>query len=127
LERLSLAAIARITGVSEQWLQNKVNKKYEEVRREVAVSKKSKGRLTIECDELWSYVGKKDNKQWIWLAIGRDNGSSHRRPLNNYGIHRQCAVSYTDFWEAYSIIFPRHRHRAGERGRRITSNALIVR
>jgi len=44
------------------------------VKREVAVSKKSKGRLTIECDELWSYVGNKDNKQWIWLVIDRDTG-----------------------------------------------------
>jgi hypothetical protein len=40
LERLLLAAIARITGVSERWLQNNVNKNYEEVKREVAVSKK---------------------------------------------------------------------------------------
>ena len=42
LEKLPLAAIARITGVSERWLQNNVNKKYEEVKREIAVSKKVK-------------------------------------------------------------------------------------
>jgi hypothetical protein len=42
LEKLPLAAIARITGVSERWLQNNVNKEYEEVKREVAVSKKVK-------------------------------------------------------------------------------------
>jgi len=52
LEKLPLAAIARVTGVSERWLQSYVNKKYEEVKREVDVSKKSKGRLTIECDEV---------------------------------------------------------------------------
>jgi pyocin large subunit-like protein len=97
LERLSLAGIARITGVSERWLQNNVNKKYEEVKREVAVSKKSKGRLTIECDELWSYVGNKDNKQWIWLAIDRDTGeivgvAIVGQPLNNYGIHCQAFI-----------------------------------
>jgi hypothetical protein len=39
LEKLPLASIARITGVSERWLQNK---KYEEVKREVKVSKKVK-------------------------------------------------------------------------------------
>lgn len=31
-----------------------------------------KGRLTIECDEAWSFVGNKGNKQWIWLAFNRD-------------------------------------------------------
>ena len=30
---------------------------------------KKKSRLTIECDEMWSYVGNKNNKYWIWLAI----------------------------------------------------------
>jgi insertion element IS1 protein InsB len=25
--------------------------------------------LTIQCDELWSFVGKKVNKQWVWLAL----------------------------------------------------------
>ena len=28
------------------------------------------------------------------------------------GVYRQCAVSYTDFWSAYSSIFPKFRHRA---------------
>ncbi len=30
---------------------------------------KKKGKLTIQCDEMWSFVANKDNKQWIWLAI----------------------------------------------------------
>ena len=37
--------------------------------------------------------------------------------LKHFGIHvravyRQCAVSYTDFWSAYGIVFPQKRHRA---------------
>ncbi len=27
-------------------------------------------------------------------------------------IYRQCAVSYTDFWTAYGIVFSQKRHRA---------------
>lgn len=125
LEKLPLAAIARVTGVSERWLQSYVNKKYEEVKREVEVSKKSKGRLTIECDEVWSFVGNKKNKQWVWLAIDRDTGEIVGMAIGDRsqataeqlwnslpGVYRQCAVSYTDFWEAYSIILPSCRHRA---------------
>ena len=41
-ERLSLAAIVRITGVSAQWLQTYVNKKYREIPREVNIKKNLK-------------------------------------------------------------------------------------
>jgi len=88
------------------------------------VSRKSKGRLTIECDELWSFVSNKNNKQWIWLAIDRDTkeivgvyvGDRSRQSAQALweslpGVYRQCAVSYTDFWEAYETVFPSTRHR----------------
>ncbi len=41
-ERLSLAAIVRITEVSAKWLQMYVNKKYDEIPREVHVKKNLK-------------------------------------------------------------------------------------
>ena len=41
LERLALAAIARITGVSKRWLQFYVNKKYAQITQEVEVTKKN--------------------------------------------------------------------------------------
>jgi len=31
------------------------------------------GRLTIECDEMWSFVDSKKNEVYIWLAIDRDS------------------------------------------------------
>lgn len=40
LERISLAGIARITGVSERWLQTYVNQKYEQTPRSVQVKKR---------------------------------------------------------------------------------------
>jgi len=72
LGRISLAGIARAVGVSESWLQGYVNERYAHTPRHVIVKKKPKRRLTIECDELWSFIGKKENKQWVWLAIDRD-------------------------------------------------------
>ena len=65
LEKISLAGIVRATGVSERWLQYYVNKKLGAVKREVEVKSKKKGKLTIQCDEMWTLVGNKDNKQWI--------------------------------------------------------------
>jgi hypothetical protein len=69
LERVSLAVITRIVGISKSWLQRYVNEKYESIQRHFEVSKKRRGRLTIECDEMWSFVHKLKNNQWLWLAI----------------------------------------------------------
>jgi len=42
LERLALAAIARVTGVSERWLQMYVNQKYDQTPQQVQVLKKNR-------------------------------------------------------------------------------------
>jgi insertion element IS1 protein InsB len=79
----------------------------------------------IQCDEMWSFVGNKENKQWVWLAIDQDTGEivgafvGDRSQEGAQGlwetlpaVYRQCAVCYTDFWEAYRGVFPAKRHHA---------------
>ncbi len=84
-------------------------------KRQIKVSDKPKGKLTIECDEMWSFVGNKENQQWIRLAldtltreivevyVGKRNRESAKQ-LWKYlpTVYRQCAVCYTDFLEAYN-------------------------
>lgn len=41
LERCSLAAIARVTGVSERWLQMYVNQKFYQTPKRVEITKKN--------------------------------------------------------------------------------------
>lgn len=123
LEKIPLAGIARVVGVSESWLQNYVNQKYDSVPRKVNVKTKKKGRLTIQCDEMWSFVGNKKNKLWIWLALDVETheivgvyvGSRDKKGATGLWdslppVYRQCAVCYTDFWEAYNAVFPSNRH-----------------
>lgn len=43
LEKIPLAGIARVSGVSEPWLQNYVNAKYQSVPRQVDVRTKKRG------------------------------------------------------------------------------------
>ena len=62
LEKISLAGIARSTDVSQRWLQYYVNDKYQSIPRAAEVTEKEKGKLTTECDEMWSFVGRKENK-----------------------------------------------------------------
>ena len=40
--------------------------------RRISVTAKKKGKLTIQCDELWSFVDHKGNKQWVWLGLDAD-------------------------------------------------------
>ena len=125
LERISLLGIARVTGVSWSWLQNYVNNKLAAVPRQIRVSEKPKGKLTIECDEMWSFVFCKKIKVYIWLAIDRSTreiigcylGDRSRKSARKLwgslpGVYRQCAVAYTDFWDSYKTVIPPQRHRA---------------
>jgi IS1 family transposase len=81
--------------------------------------------LTIQCDELWSFVGSKENKQWIWLAIDQDSRKivgAHIGSRDEQGaqglwdslppVYRQRAVCFTDFWAPYALILPSKRHQA---------------
>jgi insertion element IS1 protein InsB len=125
LERLSLRGIARVTKVSWSWLQNYVNQKLTNIPRQINVSAKLSGRLTIECDEMWSFVSSKENQVYIWLAIDRNTreiigcfvGDRTRKSARQLwaslpGIYRQCAVAYSDFWQTYKTVIPSRRHRA---------------
>lgn len=84
---------------------------------------KKLGKLRIQCDEMWSFVGNKGNKQWIWLAIdeatreivgvyvGNRSGDGARRLWRSLpAVYRQCAICYTDFWQAYEQVIPSKRH-----------------
>jgi len=71
LEKIPLAGIARAAKVSATWLQNYVNDKYAHVPQQINVSAKLNGKLTLECDEAWSFVDNQGNKQLIWLAMDR--------------------------------------------------------
>jgi IS1 family transposase len=125
LEKLSLAGIARALQISELWVQQYVNQKYKRVEREVLVRPKLKSRLTVQMDELWSFVDTKGKQQWVWLAIDADTreivgcyigdrstASAQALWQSMPPVYRQCAVIYSDFWSAYPIVLPSLRHRA---------------
>ncbi|AFY36527.1 Insertion element protein [[Leptolyngbya] sp. PCC 7376] len=124
LEKILLAGIARVCNVSELWRQNYVNQKYEAIPKQVNVSSK-KRRLIVQCNEMWSFVGNKQQKYWIWLALDIDTSEIvglYVGAHDEFGarqlwaslppVYRQCAVAYTDFWQAYGMVFSDKRHKA---------------
>ena len=125
LERISLRGIARVTQVSWSWLQDYVNQKLAQTSRQVKVSENLPGKLTIECDEMWSFVNSKKNEVYIWLAIDRNSrkiigcyiGDRTRKSASKLWaslprIYQQSAFAYTDFWQAYKTVIPHEYHRA---------------
>jgi hypothetical protein len=68
-EKIPLAGKSSCAQVSKKWLQDFVFTKSAQIPQEIKVSDKPKGKLEIECNEAWSFVGKKGNKQWIRLAL----------------------------------------------------------
>ena len=79
-----------------------------------------------ELDEMWSYVGKKDNQRWLWHAIDHHTGKVLAYVLGNhkdrvflklkallepFGITR----FYTDDWGAYRRHLPSDKHAIGKR------------
>ncbi|MEM6251325.1 MAG: IS1 family transposase [Cyanobacteria bacterium P01_D01_bin.156] len=72
LERLSFAGIARVMQRSEGCIQRYVNQKAKTVPTQVEVTNKPKKPLTLQMDELWSFVDDKGNEQWVWLALDVD-------------------------------------------------------
>lgn len=124
LERISLRGICRVMGVSLNWLLDFFRKITNDIPENMGIIKPEKSRLVIEIDEMWSFVGSKKNKKWIWLAIDRTTkqivgfhvGNRTRNDAKKLwkflpGVYRQCAVCFTDYWESYEKVIPKCRHR----------------
>ena len=79
----------------------------------------------LELDELWSFVLKKTNKAWIWIALCRKT-----RQVVAYAVgdrsEKACRKLWetipqayrtghcsTDFWTAYQAVIPEEQHTAG--------------
>ena len=72
----------------------------------------------LELDELWSFVMKKVNKSWIWIALCRktrqvvaravgDRSEKTCRELwNNIPEAYRKGHCYSDFWAAYQAVIP---------------------
>src|SRR5690349_1358207 len=91
--------------------------------------------LEAEADELWSFVGKKANPQWLWLAldarsrqvlafhVGDRSRKSARQLWSQLpAAYRQHATFYTDAYAPYGRVVPQAQHRAITKEARITNH-----
>jgi insertion element IS1 protein InsB len=82
-------------------------------------------RLEAEVEERWSFVGKKANRQWVWIAmyalsrqiiavyVGDRSGQSAQAWWGKIPTeYQEQAMFYTDCYEAYKGVIPPAQHRA---------------
>jgi insertion element IS1 protein InsB len=92
-------------------------------------------RLEAETDEMWSFVGKKANKQWLWLAMdaktrqvmafhisdrSRESGAQLWAKIPE--VYQQQATFYTDLYEVYKGVIPPPQHKAVTKQARKTNH-----
>jgi len=131
LERIPLRGICRVLSLSREWLPSFIAEVYDELPDDLFVQPPHhttghvRGlRLAEEADEMWSFVGRKANKQWVWVAIDTETkqviafcvGDRSRRSARKLwqripGAYREHAIFYTDAWEAYKEVIPAAQHR----------------
>ena len=87
----------------------------------------------LELDELWSFVLRRKDKRWVWLAqcrrtrqivayvIGSRGEDACRLLWERVPAAYKVGVLYTDFWAAYAEVLPQAQRRARARARRVTS------
>jgi DNA-directed RNA polymerase subunit RPC12/RpoP len=73
LERISLEGVCRAFEVSMPWLLEFIDgliaQLPENLNAEVVAEDDEIEVVVLEADELWSYVGSKENPQWLWLVM----------------------------------------------------------
>jgi len=131
LERISLRGSCRVIGVGLRWLLYFMGERFTAAPNDLYVQPTAGTqrvilhRLEAEVDELWSFVGRKANRQWVWIAMEARTrqiitfhvGDRSRQSAQALwgkiprGYHEQ-ATFYTDQYEVYKGVIPSAQHRA---------------
>jgi len=125
LERISLRGICRAVKVGLKWLLGFIVTCFEALPDHLNVQPISCDqdvmiqRLEVAADEMASYVRKKSNKQWIWLAMDartyqiiafyvahRSRKSANKLWAKIPKAYRQQATFYTDQYVVYEGVIP---------------------
>jgi len=121
-EHSSMRGVARVLDISRQtfcdWLVEHITN-LPPFRTSIAVAQKDD---VLELDELWSFVGHKGQKRWLWVAlcrrtrqvvayvIGDRSGLTCRKLWQRIPTAYRHCRSYSDFWHAYEQLLCTGQH-----------------
>lgn len=141
LERISLRGICRAVGLGLRWLLPFMVERFPAAPEPLSV--KPPGgtqavilqRLKATRDEVWSFVGKKANRHWGWIAmdattrpviachVGDRSGQSAEALWEKISaVYQEQATFYTDQYEGYKGVLPSAQPRAISKRARKTNH-----
>lgn len=121
-ERVSMRGIERIFDVSRFYLAGWLLEAAAQLPPLSATLVKWQPEDILELDELWSFVLKKNQKRWVWLAlcrrsrqivafvIGDRSEETCRKLWERIPAEYKACRTFSDFWEAYQMVFPQDTH-----------------
>ena len=121
-ERVSMRGIQRIFGVVPKTLLDWIKATLKQLPALSQTLELAQSDDVLELDELWSFVLKKSNKRWIWIAlcrrprqivayyVGDRSEKSCRQFWQRIPVGYKTCTTYSDFWNAYQTVFPDASH-----------------
>ena len=82
----------------------------------------------IELDEVWSFVRRKKQQAWVWIAlayqsrqvlamvVGDRSAKTCQKLWQRIPEAYRQLMTFTDFWKAYQKVVPRELHRPCDKG-----------
>lgn len=121
---MSMRGVERVFAVSRNRLAEWLIEESESLPSLSATLAEAQEDDILELDEMWSFVLKKSNKRWIWLAlcrrtrqivasvIGDRSENTCRKLWNDIPLTYRKCQSFSDFWDAYQKVFPEETHQS---------------
>ena len=106
LERISLRGICRAVSVGLRWLLRFMDERFQAAPEHLYVTPPSRTpavilhRLEAEVDELWSFVGAKANRQWLWIAM-----DAATRQVLAFHVGDRSSQSGKTLWGKISTVY----------------------
>ena len=105
-ERISLHGICRTVGVSLTWLLHFMVERFTACPDHLHAQCPTRptavvvSRLEAEADEMWSFVQKKANKQWIWIAM-----DATTRQIMVFHVGDRSRERGKELWDNIPIVY----------------------
>ena len=123
-ERASMRGVERIFGIARQTLARWLKEAAAQLPNLADTLDAVQADDALELDELWSFVLKKSNKRWVWIALCRRTrqivayfiGDRSEKSCRQLWVripdaYKKCC-SYSDFWSTYQKVFSSATHQS---------------
>lgn len=125
-ERMSLHGVQRIFRIARQTIAKWLRQKADQVTQlPLLPGTIEDEELLLEGDEVWSFIGRKQQQAWLWVLLDRATrrvvawASGDRSIATAQQLWQKVPIEYqtrchcfTDFWSVYANVFSADQHTA---------------